>query len=239
MGLPRWHSGEGSTCQRRRRWSLGFNLWVGKIPWSRKWKLIPVFLPRKFHGQRRLVGYSPWDRKELDIMEHTHTQQSKNRTISRSPPSIWKLLLLLFSHSVVFDYLSPHGPQHARLPWPSPSSGACSNSRPLSRWIHPTLSSSVSPFSSHLQSFPAWRSFLRSQLFVSGGQSIGSSPLASLLLTYILDWFPLGLTGLIFLWFKGLSRVSSNNTVQKYQFFSIPPSLWSNSHICARLLEKP
>ena len=85
MGLPRWHSGEESTCQWRRRWSLGFNLWVGKVPWSRKWKLIPVFLPRKFHGQRRLVGYSPWDRKELDIMEHTHTQQSKTEWFPHHP----------------------------------------------------------------------------------------------------------------------------------------------------------
>ena len=82
MGLPRWHSGGESTCQCRRCWSLGFSLWVGKIPCSRKWKLIPVFLPRKFHGQWRLVGYSPWDWAESDTTEwlstHIHSNQKQN-----------------------------------------------------------------------------------------------------------------------------------------------------------------
>ena len=82
MGLPRWHSGGESTCQCRRCWSLGFSLWVGKIPCSRKWKLIPVFLPRKFHGLWRIVGYSPWDWAESDTTEwlstHIHSNQKQN-----------------------------------------------------------------------------------------------------------------------------------------------------------------
>ena len=93
--------------------------------------------------------------------------------------------------------LRPHGLQHARLPCPSPTPRTCSNSCPLSRWCHPTISSSVIPFSSCLQSFPALGSFPRSQLFASGGPSIGVSASASVLPMNIQDWFPLGLTGLI------------------------------------------
>ena len=104
------------------------------------------------------------------------------------------LFLLLSSLSVISDSLGPHGLQHARLPCPSPSPGACLSSWPLSRWCHPTISSSVVPFSC-LQSFPASGSFPVSQLFASGGQSIGAS--ASVLPMNIQDWFPLGLTGLI------------------------------------------
>ena len=107
--------------------------------------------------------------------------------------------------------LQPHGLLHARLPCPSPTPGACSNSCPSSRWCHPTISSSVVPFSSCLQSFPASGSFPRSQFFASGGQSIGAS--ASVLPMTIQDWFPLGWTGLI-LQSKGLSRVFSSTTVQ-------------------------
>ena len=101
--------------------------------------------------------------------------------------------LLLFSHSVMPDSLWPHGLQHARLPCPSPSPGAWSNSCPLSQWYHPTISSSVIHFSSCLQSFPASRSFLMSQLFISGGQSIEASASASVLPMNIQDWFPLDL----------------------------------------------
>ena len=121
------------------------------------------------------------------------------------------------------DSLWPHGLQYARLPCPSLSPGACSNSCPLSRWCHLTISPSVVPFSSHLQSFAASGSFPMSQFFTSGGQSIGAS--ASALPMNIQGWFPLGLTGLIFLLSKGLSRVFSSPTVQKHQFFSISPSL--------------
>ena len=117
------------------------------------------------------------------------------------------------------NYLQPHGLQHTRLPYPSPAPGTCSNSSPSSQWCHPTISSSVVPFSSCLQSFPASGSCPVSQFFTSGGQNIGAS--ASVLTMNIQDWFPLGLTSLISLQSKGLSRVFSNTTVQKHQFFSI------------------
>ena len=107
-----------------------------------------------------------------------------------------------------------------------------SNLCPLSWWCHPIISSSVLPFSSCLQSFPASGSFPMSQLFASGGQSIGASPSASVLPMNIQDWFPLGLTSLIFLRSKGLWRVFSSTTSWKHQVFSARPSLWSNSHIC-------
>ena len=142
----------------------------------------------------------------------------------------------LFSCSVVSDSLRPHGLQHARLPCPSLSSGACSNSCPSRQWCHPTISSSFAPFFSCLQSFPASGSFLMSQLFTSGGQSIGAS--VSVLPMNIQDWFPLGLTSLISFQSKGLSRVFSNTTVPKHQFLSTQPSLLSNSHIHTWLLEK-
>ena len=147
------------------------------------------------------------------------------------------LILLLFSCSIVSDSLQPHGLQYSRFPRPSPSPEACSNSCPLSRWCHPTISSSVIPFSFCLQSFPTSGSFLMSQLFATGSQSIGAS--ASVLPMNIQGWFPLGLTGLFSLLSKGLSRVFSNTTVKKHQFVSAQPSLWSNSHIHTWLLENP
>ena len=119
---------------------------------------------------------------------------------------------MLFSHSVLSDSLRPHGLQHARLPYLSPFPGACSNSHPLSRWCRPIISSSLVPLSSCLQSFPASGSFLLSQFFASGGWSIGVSSSTSVLPMNIQDWFPLGLTGLISLQSKGLSRVFSNTT---------------------------
>ena len=122
-----------------------------------------------------------------------------------------------------------------RLPCPSLIPGVYSNSCPLSRWCHPTISSSVIPFS-HLQSFPASGSFQMSQLFTSGGQIIGVS---SVFLMNIEDWFPLGWTGWLSLQSKGLSRVFSNTTLQKHQFFGAQLSLESNSHIHTWLLEKP
>ena len=129
---------------------------------------------------------------------------------------------MLFSHPVVSDSLQPQGLQHFRLPCPSPYPWACSNSCPLSWWCHPTISSSDVPFSSCLLSFPASGSFLMSWLFASGGQSIGAT--GSVLLMNIQYWFPLGLTGLISFQSKGLSRVFSNTTVQKHQFFGAQPS---------------
>ena len=146
---------------------------------------------------------------------------------------------LQFSCSVVSDYLQPHGLQHARLPCLSPTPRACSNSCSLSRWCHPTISSSSILFSSCLQSFPPLGSFQGSQFFTSGGQSIRSSASASVLPVNIQDWFPLGSAGLISSQSKRLSRVISNTTIQKHQFFGIQLFLWSNSHIHTRLLEKP
>ena len=144
-----------------------------------------------------------------------------------------------FSCSVLSNSLQPCGLQHARLPCPLPTPGACSNSCPSCRCYHPSFSSSVIPFSSHLQSLPASGSFSISQLFASGSQSIEASASTSVLSMNIQGWFPLGLTGLISLKSKGLSRVSSNTTIQKYQFFSAQLSLWSNSHIRMWPLEKP
>ena len=158
--------------------------------------------------------------------------------------STWSLIILgnsrlFFSGSVVSDSLRLHGLQHARLPCPLLSPQVYSNSCPLRQWCHRIISSSVIPFSSYLQSAPASGSFPMSQLFASGGQNIGASASASDLPMNIQDWFPLGLTGLISLQSKGLSRVFSNTTVQKHQFFSAQPSLWSSSHIHTWLMEKP
>ena len=140
--------------------------------------------------------------------------------------------------SVMSNSLEPHGLQHSRLPCPSPTPRACSNSCPSSQWCHPTISSSVAPFSSCLQSFPASGSFPISQFFTSGGQIIQVSALASVLPMNIQNCFPLGLTSWISLQSKRLSRVFSNTTVQKHQFFGAQASLWSNSHIHTWLLEK-
>ena len=125
------------------------------------------------------------------------------------------------SSSVMSDSLWPHELQHTRPPCPSPTPGAYSNSYPLSQWCHPTISSSVVPFSSCLQSCPASGSFPMSQFFASGGQSIGVSASASVLPMNIQDWFPLGLTGWISLQSKWLSRVFSNTTVQKLKIFML------------------
>ena len=142
--------------------------------------------------------------------------------------------------SVSQSYLTLCDPMnYARPPCPLPITGVYSNSCPLSRWCHPTISSSVVPFSSCLQSFPASESFQMNLLFASGVQSIGISASASVFPMNIQDWLPLGLTGWISLQSKGLSSVFSNTTVQKHQFFSTQLSLWFNSHIYTWLLEKP
>ena len=143
-----------------------------------------------------------------------------------------------FSHSVVSDSLWPHEPQHVRPPCPTSTPGVYPNSCPLSQWCHATTSSSVVPFSTCPQSFPASGSFPMSQLFSSGGQNFGVSPSASVLPMNTWDWFPLGWTGYISLQFKGLSSVFSNTTVQKHPFFGAQLSLYSNSHIHTWLLGK-
>ena len=135
---------------------------------------------------------------------------------------------------VVSDSVTPW---HSRLPCPSLSPRVCSKSCPLNWWCHPAISSSVVPFSSCPRSFPASGSFPVSQLFTSGGQSIGVS--ASVLQMTTQSWFPLGLTGLITLLSKGLSRIFSSTMIQKHQNFCAQSSLWSNSHIHTWLLERP
>ena len=144
-----------------------------------------------------------------------------------------------FSHSVVSDSLWPHELQHARPPCPSPSPGVHPHPCPLSRWCHPAISSSVVPFSSLPQSLPASESFPMSQLLTWGGQSTGVSALASVLPVNTQDWSLLEWTGWISLQSKGLSRVFSNTTVQKHQFFSAKLSSQSNSHIHTWPLKKP
>ena len=144
-----------------------------------------------------------------------------------------------FSHSVVSDSLWSYELQHARSPCPSPTPGVYPNSCPLSQWCHPTISSSVIPFSYHLQSFLASGYFQMSQLFASGGQSNWVSASTSVLPMNTQDWSPLGWTGWISVQSKGLSRVFSNTTVQKHQFFSAQLSSQSNSHIHTWPLEKP
>ena len=144
-----------------------------------------------------------------------------------------------FSRSVVSDFLGPHESQHARPPCPSPTPIVHSNSCPSSWWCHPAISSSVIPFSSCPQSFPSSESFPMSQFFAWGGQSIGVSALESVLPMNTQDWSPLGWTGWISLQSKGLSRVFSNTTVQKHQFFGDQLSSQSNSHIHTWPLEKP
>ena len=147
-------------------------------------------------------------------------------------------LSVQFSLSIVSDSLRTHGLQHATPPCLSSTLGAYSDSSPSSRWCHPTISPSVIPFSSCLQSFPASGSFPRSQLFTSCGQRFRVSASASVLPKNIQDWFPLGLTGGISLQSKLLSRVLSNTTVHRHQLFRAQLSLQSNFHIHTRLLGK-
>ena len=146
---------------------------------------------------------------------------------------------LLFSRSAVSDSLWPPGLRRTRLPCPSLSPGVCSDSCPLGQWCHPTISSSVLPFSFCPPPFPASESFPMSWRFASGCQSIGTSASASVLPMNIQSWFPLGLISFMSLQSKGLSRVFSSTTIWKHRFFSAQPSLWSNSHIPMWLVQKP
>ena len=151
---------------------------------------------------------------------------SDNQMFVISLPTMNQCISLVqFSHLIESDSFWPHGLQHARPPCPSSTPGVHSNSCPLSQWCHPTVSFSVIPFSSCLQSFPASGSFPMSQLFPSGGQSIGVSALASFLPKNTQGWSPLEWTGWISLQSKGLSRVFSNTTLQKHQFFCAQLSL--------------
>ena len=175
------------------------------------------------------------------ILLHFWIQRERFQRLTTTNNIYYKYFLksnsVQFSCSVISDLLRPYGLQHTRRPCP-PCPRACSNSCALSRWYHPTISSSIVAFSSCLLSFPASGSFPVSRLFTSGSQSIGASASASVLPVNIQGWFPLGWTGWISLQSKGLSRVFSNTTVQKHQFFGTQPSL-SNSHIHTWLLQKP
>ena len=155
-------------------------------------------------------------------------------------PSLMILISLSvqFSHSVVSDSLRSHGLPHVRPPCPSPTPGVYSNSCLLSQWCHSTISSSVIPFSSCLQSSPASGSFPMSQFFASGGKIIGASASASVLPMNIQDWFPLGWTGWISLQSKEFSRAFSSTTIWKHQFFNTQPSFWSSCHFPTWLLER-
>ena len=154
----------------------------------------------------------------------TGTQTAINKGLCKHCSSL-DIRSVHFSRSVVSNSFWPHGLQHARLPCPSPTPGDYSSSCPLSWWCHPTISSSVIPFSSHLQSFPASESFQMSRFFASGGQSIGVSASESVLPVNTQDWFPLGWAGWISLLSKKLSRIFSNITFQKHQFFGVQVSL--------------
>ena len=187
-----------------------------------------------------------WSLVPLPFLKPAWTSGSSQFTYCSSLAwRIWALLCyhvfswVHFCHSAMSNSLRPHEPQHSRHPCPSPIPRVYLNSCPLSRWCHPAISSSVIPFSSHLQSFPAWGSFPMSQFFTSDGQSTGVSALASVLPMNTQDWSPLEWTGWISLQSKGLSRVFSNTTIQKHQFFGPQLSSQSNSHIYTWLLEKP
>ena len=211
MGFPGGTRGKESICWCRKHKRCEFAPWVGKIPCKGAWQPAPVFLPGESHGQRSLVA-----------VVHRSQRQPCCCSVAQLCPAVWD--------PVDFSTLG-----FAVLPSP----GACSNSRPLNQWCHPTISSSVVSFSSCLPSLPASGSLAMSQLFAWGGQSIGASVSASVLLLNVQDWFSLGLTGLISLQSKWLSRVFSNTIVQNRQFFGVHPSLWSKSHIYTWLMEKP
>ena len=164
-------------------------------------------------------------------MKETRIYNGEKTVFSKRCWKSWTVQSVQFSCSFVSDSLRPHESQLARLPCPSPTPGVHPNSCPSSQWCHPAISFSVVPFSSCPQSLPASETFPMSQLFAWGSQSIGVSALASVLPVNIQHWFPLEWTGWIPLQFKGLSRVFSNTTVQKHQFFRPQLSSRSNSRI--------
>ena len=182
--------------------------------------------------------------QHLQVKERAseETQLARNLILDFWPSEMWRLSKppsVQFSCSVVSDSLWPHGLQHARPPCLSSIPRAYSNSCPSSQWCHPTISSSVIPFSSCLQSLPASESFPMSQLFTWGGQSTGVSALASFLPKNTQGWSPSEWTAWISFQSKGLSRVFSSTTVQKHQFFGVQLSSQSNSHIHTWPVEKP
>ena len=184
-----------------------------------------------------------WTVLRMCILNHSiclHRSKVKVIFVMRLFFNVFSISSVQFSCSVMSDSLRPHESQHARPPCPAPTPrGVHSGSCPSSQWCHPAISSSVIPLSSCPQFLPASESFPVSQLFAWGGQSTGVSALASFLPKKSQGWSPSECTGWISLQSKGLSRVFSNTTVQKHQFFSAQPSSQSNSHIYTWLLEKP
>ena len=178
------------------------------------------------------MGWNLWeiDQKQTQNLSLRHFYNSCINPIY-FPALFISVQFSSVAQSVVSDSLQPHGLQHARLPCPSPTPRVYSNSCPSSRWWHPTILSSVVPFFSCLQSFPASGSFQMSQFFTSGSQSFGDSASASVLPMNIQDWSPLGWTGWISLRSTGLSRVFSNTTVQKHPFFGAQPGKPNKSEI--------
>ena len=206
--LMPWGSSDGkeSTCTAG---DMGSIPGLGRCPGGGHSSPLQYFYLENPHGQRSLEGYSPWDCKESDVTEQQSTQHNW-----------WGGPGQFSSVAQSYPTLQPHGLQHTRPPCLSPTLGVYSNSRPAGWWCHPTtISSSVVSYSSCLQSFPASGSFQIRQFFSSGDQIIGASASASVLLMNIQDWFPLGLTGLISLQSKVLSKAVSNTTVQIHQFF--------------------
>ena len=216
-------------------------------------RLQPTRLPRPWDSPGKNTGVGCHFllqcmkvKSESEVTQSCPTLVTPWTTAYQAPPSMgfcrqkyWSSMPLpSLSVAVMSNSLWPHGLQHARLPCPSLSPRVCPSSCPLSWWCYLTIPSSTVRFSFYLQPFPASESFLMSQLFASGGQSIGASTSTSVLAVNIQGWFPLRLTSVISLQSKGLSRVFSSTTVWKHQFFSTQSSFWSNSHICTWLLEK-
>ena len=178
----------------------------------------------------RYLSALPWQASNFGVHNsmievYFALNNNKKKILSNQSLNVNQFSSVQFSLSVMPNSLRPHEPQHTRPPCPSPTPGVHPNPLPSSRWCHPTISSSVVPFSSCPQSFPASGSFPVSQLFASGSQSIGVSASTWVLPMSTQGWSPLGLTGLISLQSKGFSRVFSNTTVQKHQFFSAQLSL--------------
>ena len=205
--------------------------WVTELNWTEKL----LTFPKCHHSSLRTSSEQSLLPFTSDPLLYSLILSGTFRTIQENVPITRSFTSVQFSHSVS-DCLQLHEPQHVRPPCPSPTAGVYSNSCPLGRWCHLTISSSVVPFSSCLQFFPASGSFQISQFFTTDGQSIVVSASASVLPMNIQDWFPLGWTGWISLQFKGLSRVFSNTTVQKHQFFS---AQLSYSPTLTSILEKP
>ena len=183
------------------------------ISWRKKWQPTSVFLPGEAHWQGAWWA-------TVHAVTKIQTRLSEHKSIYMDID-----FSVQFSSSVLSDSLRPHKPQHARPPCPSPAPGVYPNSCPLSWWCHQAISSFVVPSSACSQSFPESGSFQMSQLFSSGGQNIRVSASTSVLPMNAQDWFPLGWTGWISLQSKGLSRVFSNTTLQKHQFFNAQLSL--------------